>query len=443
MVNNTMSTLENIKKIKSIYWLFVLFLINILIGWPGILSSDSQGQYLSALNGNYGDHHPAIMSFVWKYIDMIISGSGLLWAMHLSFLYGGFYHLCKIFPKKKWIPLMLILPHIFLYALMVWKDVGFALGYVYCICAISSHYVEGKKIGVLSSIFIFMILFYSTSIKFQGQYLSPFVILFYMITQFKNKKIIQASSSILAILLFFTALSLANNTLVPEKNKSHSWQYVKIYDIAGIAYVKKDTNLLPEFIKTKNYSDEKFYKIFNHKSVDDTVFPEDSIFKIFKGDYNRNKLLYYWNDLLISHPFSYLNHRLKNFSYCIFSRMGYQHVDNFMNASIKPYLDNYPKIYEFLNKIIGFLGYIFLSQIVVFILSLFSIIFLTFNLIIKKTNKYFAPAFFLNFTGILLCSIILFKSMAGTPRYTYIMVCLFYSSIPFLIEYVKKRNLIK
>jgi hypothetical protein len=440
---------EKIKKIPTLYILTGLFLLHICIGWPGILSSDSWGQYAAAVSGVYGDHHPAIMSFVWRYLDRIYEGSGLLWLLHLSFLYGGFYKIIKVFPYKKWIPFLIIFPHMFLYSLMVWKDVGFSYGYVFCISLLVHAYSEKRSFKFFEHLLFFLVLFYSTTIKFQGQFLSPLMLFYYGFVHWpflhgipKIGRFFLLGCGVFAT--FFSLVSLVNDSLVPHKQKNHSWQFVKIYDIAGVAYVKKDTSLLPDFIKTSHYSDEAFYKTFNHQRVDDVVFFKNPLFIIFKEEEMQKKLYDHWYEIIIENPFSYFNHRVKNLGYALLSPMGFMHIEKYFHKTFPQSMEKQEGLWFGMYQLAQALSYLVLGHIGVLFFALFAFMYGVFiSVYYPHLRKHAMPCIAMNALGLFMCGVLLFKSMAGAPRYTYFMVCQAYLSWPFVTQIMSLRKKIK
>src|SRR3989338_4524940 len=94
---------------------------------------------------------------------------------------------------------------------------------------------------------------------------------------------------------------------------SHSWQYVKMYDIAGVS-LQLNQDLFPEFIKRKNhYSFEKVRNLYNPRRVDDMAFNADS--PLIKSELaaEREILWNTWWQTITTHPLLYLQHRGKVF----------------------------------------------------------------------------------------------------------------------------------
>lgn len=77
------------KKQNQLFLLLILFAFHLFLTFPGELSPDSQGQYAMAISGNYTNHHPFIMSWLWHHLDMIYKGPALMLIFHMTLLYSS------------------------------------------------------------------------------------------------------------------------------------------------------------------------------------------------------------------------------------------------------------------------------------------------------------------------------------------------------------------
>ena len=67
-----------------------LFLANIVYGFPGIGTVDSDQQYAQAASGHLTDWHPPIMGWLWSHLPFFSAGNALLFILHVSFYWLGF-----------------------------------------------------------------------------------------------------------------------------------------------------------------------------------------------------------------------------------------------------------------------------------------------------------------------------------------------------------------
>ncbi|MBX9976641.1 MAG: hypothetical protein K2X98_00125 [Alphaproteobacteria bacterium] len=410
-----------------------LFILHTSLTWPGILSPDSETQYNMALQGVYSDHHPALMSFVWRYLNMICKGPGLMLGLHLGLLYASVYFFIRALSPAPYHFAFLFLPlipHILVYSFMIWKDVGFAFSFL-CIASYLTYCaVQEKKLSLTACFPLSILLIYGTAIKFQAQYCAPLLI-FWMIYErtkahFSWQKYLLCGLG--SAIIFYSLLSGINNFLVQEKAQNHSWQYVKLYDLAALS-VATQIPLFPESSKTEKFSMEKLKTTFNHARVDDLVFGHDALLVMGKNEQERGILWWTWAHQVSAHPLYYIKHRLSNLAYAAFSTPEYENILSFFSTTIQlqePYA----------SIIARTIGYLFFAHILPILLCFIYCGIGIFNL--SKTPLA-RPLFFLNSIAVVYLTILLFFSMAGTPRYTYVVVCIVSTSHILAYHFMRRK----
>ena len=162
----------------------------ILIFSPGLLSPDSENIYRNAVAHMYADHPPPLMAYLWHYLDLAIKGPRLMFYMNLLLLWGTSFTMAfSLFPKKKnkylhYFSLLLpLIPHVAVYAGFIWKDLIFTFGYGLLSVFFALKTKENETITPRVSILILALAFYATSVKFQAQFILPFLVLWYMCVQ--------------------------------------------------------------------------------------------------------------------------------------------------------------------------------------------------------------------------------------------------------------------
>ena len=71
------------------------FTVSVVLLYPGYINSDSQWQLEQARSGQFNNWHPALLSYLWRYLDKTISGTGglflftelLFWSGLVAFLH--------------------------------------------------------------------------------------------------------------------------------------------------------------------------------------------------------------------------------------------------------------------------------------------------------------------------------------------------------------------
>ena len=456
-------------RLKNPLWfLFIMGLLQLCVMWPGLLTSDSQVQYAQAIGGAYSDHHPPFMSFVWRYLDKIYPGPGLMLLLQLSLLYGALAFYMKSFVSFKtrlfWLFVPLI-PHVFIFSSVILKDVGFTFSFLFCTAYLGYCAAHHQKPRWYALTLVWIILLYGTALKFQAQYCAPIVLAWMAFMMADNKMrskrfIVWCLSLSLA---FYAALYGINRALVPEAQKNHAWQYVKIYDLAGIAARTKESNF-PDFAKLPRFSMESFLKQFDSKNsrVDELVMSNPAvghkaILRIGRDPAERDTLYAAWLTALKNHPVLYLQHRFQNLSHTLLSPPGFTMGPRVIEKIAAPHTTTYkilyglgrvlsqglsevskPEIEEAISEItdsvfydsvwyqaLAMLAFLGMSHAVPALLCVAYCV-----LGLRTLGRTWAalPLLCMNAVGLSLILVLFFCSMAGTLRYTYVMVCMVHAS---------------
>ncbi len=448
-------------------FLFLMGLLQLWVMWPGLLTSDSQVQYAQAIAGAYSDHHPPFMSFVWRYLDKIYPGPGLMLLLQLSLFYGALAFYIKSFASFKsrlfclFVPLI---PHVFIFSSVILKDVGFAFSFLFCTAYLGYCAAHHQKPRWYALTLVGIILLYGTALKFQAQYCAPIILAWMAFMMADNK--MRSKQFIVGCLglslAFYAALYGINRTLVPETQKNHAWQYVKIYDLAGIAARTKESNF-PDFAKLPGFSMEAFLKQFDGKNnrVDELVMSNpavghEAILRIGRDPTERDTLYAAWLTALKAHPVLYLQHRLQNISHTLLSPPGFTMGPRVIEKIAAPHTTTYKILYglgrvlsqgvsevsepeiEAVSEIadsvfydsvwyqaLAMLAFLSMSHAIP---ALLCIAYCMLGLRALGRTWAAVPLLCMNAVGLTLMLVLFFCSMAGTLRYTYVMVCMVHAS---------------
>ncbi len=399
-----------------------LLLLNLGLFWPGVINPDSMAQYQQALSGSYNDHHPAMMSFVWRYFNKIYPGYGLMYLLQISLFYLGIYFIWQAaadfldFKKSPWLLFLLFLlpwwPQVLLFSIQIQKDNGFTFSFFAISAVLANYTLREKQISLVTAFMIFIGLIYGTAVKYQAQFILPILSIWFGWLLVKSRpKLQRLLVSIFTTLAVYAAVIGINTALVPQVQRSNSWQYVKLFDLAAISK-STDQDLILDINKMPNYSFEKLKNQFQENVVDPYIFGADAILKKNTDSLQQQQLWDHWFSVVVTHPFYYLHHRWTNLSHCLIDRVGYSHVDRLLSRIT----NSETKVFFLMKGIIDIIGYLFVSQLLIMALGL---IYFIASIVYWRRSR-FAPIIF-GFTSMafMLIGILLFMSMAGTPRYTY------------------------
>ena len=67
-----------------------LFVLNVLLHFPGTMDNDSKNQYAEAIAGRYTDWHPPVMAWLWSVLRLVADGPAPFLLLHLAAYWCGF-----------------------------------------------------------------------------------------------------------------------------------------------------------------------------------------------------------------------------------------------------------------------------------------------------------------------------------------------------------------
>lgn len=203
----------------------IILLFILLIFWPGIYTSDGNGQWHQAITGNISNAHPFFSTYFLLFLSKIWDNRTIQLIFQIimfSIIWGT---ICKEFineGKNKKITiiytiLLCLFPIISLYAITLWKDVL----YSYYLLAISYLlYVGSKKnfeYNKLQYVVLGILLFLVFSYRHNGIIVSALLIMLLGFISVKNKNNIKKSLIIvLTFGIIFGVFSIPKNYYLNE-----------------------------------------------------------------------------------------------------------------------------------------------------------------------------------------------------------------------------------
>jgi hypothetical protein len=422
--------------LKSPYWLFLaIALVESYLFWPGILRPDSLGQ-MSVASQNMlvasGDHHPPMMVFLWHYIGKLIPGSGGMLLLHEVVFWSGVYFLYQALSHRT-ARIVLIacafLPQIFVLRPFVLKDIGFTASYLVVIGLLVRATVQGRTLNLTESMLAAVFLFYGSAVKFQGAFIAPLLILWMISLACKNNLKCLVYTA-LASWVFLWGLNGFNRL---TSTPSHSWQYVKLYDLAGIS-LYEDKLLFPDFALNKNtFSFAKMQELYSPRRVDEMVFAQDAILRKGQTEEERGQLLSYWQTTILKYPKAYLSHR--------WGVLKEQLTIAPLKApsQIKSDLKDSPSVFIKIGTLLQQWHLMTFLQMMTSIAPYLALLFFYIAYGIYGRTPLHRSLLWMNLTGVLLIGVLFIFSMAAEVRYLYLTACLLHLSHAFALEAFLKR----
>ena len=400
------------------------FLIHFFVFYPGLMSPDSNTIYQSAINHSYSDHHPPMLGLLWHYLNFIIKGPHLLYLFNITMLWLGIYVLVfKVFLDKKWKFLCLCIPffpQMLVYSGWIWKDIIFTYSYGLLSCFLAHKYVNQKRISNIETLLFSILLIYSTSVKFQAQYIMPILIFWFCNVKFRYSFKLNVIATILISILSIQLISNINSTIVNTKGtgSSYSWQYVKIFDLAGMSLHSNEILVPKELWKRKDITVNDIRKAYE-LAWEPLIVYADSPLNATKNKYERGLLLNKWRTSVLKYPIAYLKHRA--YIWC---------RGLLLSAPSKSAVVEYIKPNGIFKNTLFFLA---TFSAFIFLLPFFMcFLYIGFKYRTHDTLKLHAHCilYTLSMAGLLLM-ILFFFSLAAVPRYIYFSNYMLFISAPF------------
>lgn len=422
--------------------LCIFYVISMIALWPGVMSPDASSQYAAAIAGLYSDHHPPVMSLLWRYLDHIYPGPGLMFTFHISMLYSAAAIFIYIFRNslfRWWYAIYPLIPNLLAYTALIVKDTGFTYSYLLSGAILALMMVnKTKRYKYLLLIPVLLLLSYGTAVKFQAQYVLIFFAMGvgYCVNNYKLSRLAVIYGLLINIIIM-AAITITNATLVPQTREAHSWQLVKLYDLSSISLMLNKP-LYPDFIlQQPNFEFTRVHQEFEPREIDPLVFPTNSVLKPGKTAEQRKELWDYWFKTVKQHPWLYLKTRLRLFSYNLTTSPSDRSdpLHFLSTTALKSILEH-----AFVTKLINTAFSII--KIALRFIWLLPLLFVYSFIAVAGINRKpaAAPLLMFSVTSIMLLLVLLFCSMAGTARYVFLCTCLVHASHGFAYFAWYKKN---
>lgn len=437
------------RELTSVQYYFLCFLLcifacgSIFFFWPGFMSPDTHNQLGQAIAGQYSDHHPPLLSLYWRLWLWWRQGPEPILLTYQALLFISACVFLLTFKAKKIgiiIPFIPLFPHVLFYSGAIWKDVGFGLSYLCAASLLVNSSIRKQPLSFIKILSVWSLLVFGFGIKYQALFVLP-VMAFWAALSLSPKSSLWIKM-LMGFLVWGSVIGgnyVINKTFITRVHEYHSWQKVKLFDLAGIS-ASLDQDLFPEFVK-KNplYSFEKVKEAYSPFRVDELLIgwsPQGSL-EQGQTPSERDILWNTWFNALKKHPLIYLKHR-----FAVWKTMVYnspmKSLDDLKSVHLIPTriqetLKQFNKIIEMGKSLTRFIYWVPLIFIYLIIGILYS----------RKNPSYAIPLIFMNLTGLSLMGALFIFSMASDLRYIYLTMVFLHFSHPLAwgtIFYGRKRD---
>lgn len=421
--------------LSSLSWmqkslLFLAIAIYVFNFFPTHLELDSQSMYHDALNLRYVDYWPPLTLLLWHYLSWIREGGDLMLALNLVCLWSACIIGLYLFRREKisyFFLLIPFVPSIFLDAGRVLKDTIFSFGYMLLAMILAYHTLKEKRLSLWKTVCLLLGVFYFSMVKIQAQYIFPLMVLWIVLLQPPLRLKIPAvywKGILWAVLSvgIFGGMKACNNALVQQQNNAHFWQYVKIYDLAGMS-VFANKMYVPDFLLKNDSITVKDIETHYDYLWEPLIRYDHSPLIATQSDEEREALITVWKESIIQDPVSYLKHRFRLwFKILGASALKGEYVKW---AGDSPALLKIAPVFSLFSMLPLLPLYLYFWWLGVR------------NLGVRKEG---VPLFMFSSMGLTLLFVLFVFSLAAAGRYIYFSWCCFMFSVPFAWRCYTQNN---
>ncbi|MGH8174604.1 MAG: hypothetical protein ACREPX_15800 [Rhodanobacteraceae bacterium] len=219
--------------------------------WPGQMSFDSAYAWWQARGGATTDITPPIFVRVWRVCDALLTGPGLLFALHLVLFWSGLALLADAlrFNAKRTVALTLIAafaPVPWLLRGHVWTDVGLFSALLFVTGVLAHVHANGKRVRLFVAL---PALFYAAAVRHNAMpALLPLVVWMIWLAAPSHPRAPRVARTFLATVVMCAVL-VATAALINSRvaRRVPLWPATAEWDLAAISIATNEM-LLPDFM---------------------------------------------------------------------------------------------------------------------------------------------------------------------------------------------------
>jgi hypothetical protein len=225
------------------------FALSALVFYPGLFTPDSLEQFSQAQSGDFGDWHPPAMAALWRVFEGVHDGPELLFFFHLALFWGGVWAIAAALVQRglRWgalFPLIGLLPFVFNYLGLLWKDVALAAAWIFAAGIAFRRLARGEKLKPVEHAVIWLAFLYGALVRANTIFAAaPFALYLLSGDVFSRKLWPQLAALVLAPALILAATGLVNHTLL-QADAEHPEDSLFLFDLVGISH-QTGSNVVP------------------------------------------------------------------------------------------------------------------------------------------------------------------------------------------------------
>ncbi len=392
---------------------------------PKNIQPDTMHMLQDSISLRYTDWVSPLTILLWHGLNYLKEGFDLMLALNLAFLWGAILIGLHSFKEKKiayWFLVIPFVPSILIDSGNILKDTIFSYGYMFIAMFLVNKTIHKEDLKVWQVILLVGGILYFSMLKVQAKFIFPFMIWWIIWLTPKSNSQQSANYILKGIMVVLISVSVlvgmqkCNQFFITRQTNTNYWQYVKIYDLAGMS-VFANKMYVPSFLfKHKKVTIQDINKTYDYLWEPLIVY-EYSPLKRLQNEHELELLLIAWKQAIRENPWAYLQHR---------GRLWFK----ILSAS------------AFKGKFVEWVGEQSPLLKIAPMFSLFSFlpllpIFLYFwwlGVRRMREYEYALPLFMLSSMGLMLIGVLFICSLAAAGRYIYFSWCCFMFAVPFAYQ---------
>ncbi|AZP13280.1 hypothetical protein [Undibacterium parvum] len=296
------------------------FAITSASNYPGLMTPDSDFQFLQASSLSFSDWHPPIMALVWSALLNIVDGPLGMLFLFGALYWGSFALIAKSMGGRSKQAAALLLAFAFCpfsinFVGTIWKDVFVFVFFLFGLSIIVRSHFNGVLLKRRAAVFLVFI-FATGALARHNAILSGMVLSVLCLTYTKNGTVkgfprfvfIALNAMILFSVIFAGMFFTIDHFAKPEKKYASSSLFV--YDLVGVSIRSKEY-LLP---KSESFNVENIKTCYENKGWDKVWASCPQLIDELNMNGDWKQLRGYWISAIAKYPTLYLKHRLYHFT---------------------------------------------------------------------------------------------------------------------------------
>ena len=292
------------------------FALTIVVFYPGYMTNDATFIYQYTKERSYGDWQSPLMTILWRLIDPIAPGSASMFLLVTTLYWLAFAVIALTNMRRSlWlglaVPLLALTPPAFVFLAMIWRDMVFAVIWLFAAAIVYAATEHGARLRWLVQVFALGLVGFGVLLRPNALIAAPLIAAYVIFpARFEWKR---AAIVFIPALLAGYALAQVVYYGVLDAKHENPLHSVLVFDLGGITHFSGEnqfpvpwTDAETALLTTKCYNPERwdsYWTIEPCRFVMQRLEHKDDVI------FGTPRLTAAWARAVTAHPLAYLSHR--------------------------------------------------------------------------------------------------------------------------------------